>query len=421
MTNKIKNDCFHWNVRLYPNAQMKKELDRLIAYDRFCWNEFVSRKLEYNKNKDYTHNLLEEYRPIRNASEWQLKLPQYVMNQVHRRFVGTCIQLSKYNKKVAAYNKTHKHKKKYKFLKLRSKKHHKKSFTIDAATISETSFQPKGKNFTFKIDLSKYSRVHRKYRTMEISELPPGLIPNFRYVSENASIRNQYPDKPYSRIVNAVILKEYDEYYVSFCLERLNLQKKSLGKGIVGIDPGLSPVMTLSSGRKYHLPKKIKELRKKARYYQSRMGKRRKKGILKQSNRYYRARTKYHNTLKRLAHIKDDWIHKITTQITKKYNEIHWEKCDSNRLSKNKRLSIHFREVDWYKISKTLDYKSKSRKGRLIYISPNKAATQTCSKCGFVRTGSLKLNLSDRYYDCPECGHHEDRDINAAKNIAKFT
>lgn len=51
-------------------------------------------------------------------------------------------------------------------------------------------------------------------------------------------------------------------------------------------------------------------------------------------------------------------------------------------------------------------------------VPTNEASTQKCSKCGYRRTGVDKLNLNDRIFVCPICGHTEDRDVNAAKNIS---
>ena len=42
-------------------------------------------------------------------------------------------------------------------------------------------------------------------------------------------------------------------------------------------------------------------------------------------------------------------------------------------------------------------------------------STRRCSECG-----SKKTEINDREFLCLTCGHRDDRDVNAAKNILKF-
>ena len=230
------------------------------------------------------------------------------------------------------------------------------------------------KNFTFGIVLGEKSAVAKKYRMMYIPELPPGILDGT------------------TKIMGATIIREYGKYYVSFCLKVLKntalFCKHS--HGLVGIDPGIEAAMTLSSGRKYHLPKKIKHLEKKAKYFRSRASKRKKSNAKKQSNRYYKARAKFVATIEKIARIKNDWIHKITTQIANRYCEIHWEKCESNRLVKSHIYAKHLYDASWYTLMLNIKYKCENRLGIFVETDPKKAATQTCSNCGYRKTGDEK-------------------------------
>ena len=44
-------------------------------------------------------------------------------------------------------------------------------------------------------------------------------------------------------------------------------------------------------------------------------------------------------------------------------------------------------------------------------------STRRCSECG---SNSKKTEINDREFLCLNCGHRDDRDVNAAKNILKF-
>lgn len=420
-------DCFQWNVKLIVNSQMARELDKMIDYARFCWNELLELKQKHEKEKDYNYNLLEEYRPIRNASDWQLKLPQYILNQVHRRLIKTSIRIVKYNKNVKEYNKMHSKKKRYQIMQFKTKTHSNQSFTVDNCTVSAYSFQPKGKNFTFGIDLSKLSEVPKKYRMMEIAELPPGILPNYKYMLDSYTYNNLTSVlKPDTRVVNVTIFKRNGEFYASFCLERLHpdrLLPKGKNPETIGIDPGISSVMTLSTGRKYHLPKKIKQLQRKAQYYRARMRKRKNRDSDKQSKGYYKARAKFEATNRKIANLKLDWMHKITSQIARRYQDVHWENCEPSKMKRMKTWLVRYiSEASWGELKTMLSYKLQKRGCHLVSISSLNASTQRCSACGTKLDDDHKLKLYDRVFKCPNpsCNHVEDRDINAAKNIAKF-
>ena len=67
------------------------------------------------------------------------------------------------------------------------------------------------------------------------------------------------------------------------------------------------------------------------------------------------------------------------------------------------------------KLCSLIEWKSKI-KGKFYYkINTYYPSSQICSHCGY-KNSKLK-DLSIREYDCPSCGVHNDRDINASLNI----
>lgn len=81
----------------------------------------------------------------------------------------------------------------------------------------------------------------------------------------------------------------------------------------------------------------------------------------------------------------------------------------------NKNLS----ESAMYDFLSMIKYKSEWYGTKVCQVGQFEPSTIVCNKCGY-KVG--KLNTKIREWDCPNCGTHHDRDMNAAivlKNIAE--
>ena len=71
-------------------------------------------------------------------------------------------------------------------------------------------------------------------------------------------------------------------------------------------------------------------------------------------------------------------------------------------------------QQNWGMFITQLDYKAASAGGQVVRVDP-KHTTQQCSACGGLPAKALTLN--ERWYHCTHCGYHDDRDVNASKNV----
>lgn len=62
-----------------------------------------------------------------------------------------------------------------------------------------------------------------------------------------------------------------------------------------------------------------------------------------------------------------------------------------------------------------LDYKLSFRGKKLMHVRKWYASSKLCSKCGYKNEAVKDMKI--REWECPNCGVHHDRDINAAVNI----
>ncbi len=84
---------------------------------------------------------------------------------------------------------------------------------------------------------------------------------------------------------------------------------------------------------------------------------------------------------------------------------------------KNHRLAGAIADCGMYEFKRQLEYKTEKFSSQLVLVDSIFPSSQICSKCGKHRH---KMPLKERVYICPECGHTEDRDLNASKNIKRW-
>lgn len=197
-------------------------------------------------------------------------------------------------------------------------------------------------------------------------------------------------------------------------------------ENVVGVDVGIKDLAILSDGTKYE-NKKFKAKQKRLERKLNRQLSRR-QGY---SNEQFRNKLnngeqvevskRYHETQLRLSRLHRDIARKrnnynncVTTDIVAKSGFIGVETLNVKGMFKNRSLAKALSDAAMGDILQKLKYKS-DWYGRTIQpIDRWAPSSKRCSCCGYVRP---KLSLEVREWDCPKCGAHHDRDVNAAINI----
>lgn len=121
---------------------------------------------------------------------------------------------------------------------------------------------------------------------------------------------------------------------------------------------------------------------------------------------------------RRIANIRNNYIHQTTTEIVNKYpKRIVMETLNVKGMMKNKHLAEKVIEENFFEFKRQIKYKSELRGIEMIEVSTFYPSSKTCSCCGHIKKD---LKLSDRIYICPKCGLKLDRDFNASLNLANY-
>lgn len=205
-----------------------------------------------------------------------------------------------------------------------------------------------------------------------------------------------------------------DRYYISVLYETADKPRLGNGKS-VGIDLGIKTFATLSDGTVFENQKHLHKSEQKLRVLQRSMARKYKVGKKRdeQSINWKKARLRVARLQERVAFQREDYLHKVSTWIARNYANVFVEDLNVKGMEKNRHLAKSVSDCSWSRFLVMLGYKCDN----FVKVDRYFASSQTCSVCGY-KNESVK-NLSVREWDCPKCGSHHDRDLNAARNIER--
>jgi putative transposase len=225
-----------------------------------------------------------------------------------------------------------------------------------------------------------------------------------------------------ARIVSATVRAEAGRWFVSFTVQVQRAERTPARPGaVVGVDLGIKTLTVFSDGQPAaanpkHYDTARRKLARLSRAVSRRQGPDRRTGA-QPSNRWRKANTARNRVHHRVANLRTDAIHKLTTALARTYATIVVEDLNVSGMVRNHRLARAVSDAGFGEIRRQLAYKTLWNGGTLIVADRWYPSSKTCSRCGVVKA---KLRLSERTYTCTTCGLILDRDENAANNLASL-
>jgi putative transposase len=122
----------------------------------------------------------------------------------------------------------------------------------------------------------------------------------------------------------------------------------------------------------------------------------------------------------RLANIRKDAAHKLTTDLTRRFETIVIEDLNVSGMAKNHSLAGAVLDCGFHEIRRQLQYKATMRGGRILLADRFYPSTQICSCCGAFSGPRGREEMHIERWICSECGAQHERDANAAINLRKL-
>lgn len=215
---------------------------------------------------------------------------------------------------------------------------------------------------------------------------------------------------PPNRITSCTISRTSSgKYYASFLCEYI--PTKTQGTGIIGIDAGITDLITMSDGSSIPNPRHYVNTQRKLARLQRRLS-RKQKG----SKNRNKARLKVARCHERIANQRNDLLHKLTTRLVRDNQAIAIESLNVTGMVKNRRLSKHILDAGWGLFRQYLQYKCHASQHCYLFLAdPYYPSTQLCSVCGSKPVEKVKLGVKS--WICSKCGSQHHRDHNAAINL----
>jgi putative transposase len=357
-----------YRVEIKPNNKQKTLLNKAFGVARFAYNWGLARRIELYKNEKKSLSAIDQHKEL-----CILKKEQFPWMYE----VSKCVPQEALIDLEDAYNKFYKSNKNFRYPKFKTKHKSKDSFRVSSGNfyITESS-----------IKIPKIGQIKLKEK---------------RYIP-TAGIK-------YNSIT---VSKDANKYFVSVQCEVETPGVTEKKETVLGIDLGIKTLLVCSNGEIFDNPKTTYKYEKKLAHAQKNFS-RTKKG----SKNRTKANLKVQKIYRKIKNSRMNNLHRATSAVVKtKPRYIVLEDLNVKGMTKNHHLAKAVSDGSFGEIYRQFKYKALWYGSEIIDADRFYPSSKLCRKCGQIKDD---LTLEDRVYTC-ECGHTEDRDLNASINLEEY-
>lgn len=352
-----------YKFRLYPNKEQKIYFSKCFGSVRFIYNKMLNDKIEYyKKSNKMLYNTPAQYKKefpwLKEVDSLALANAQMNLDKAYKNFFR--------DKNVG-------------FPKFKSKKNNRCSYTTNNDQRTQS----------VRIVDNKYIHLPKLKTLVRIKQ--------HRQIPKDGKIKSA-----------TISQNPSGKYYISILVEQ-EIKELPKNEFAIGIDLGLTDFAITSDEVKYDNPRYLQKSLNKLAKEQRKLS-RKKKG----SKNRNKQRIKVAKLYEKITNQRKDFLHKLSSELINENQVICLEDLQVKDLLQNKYLSQSISDVGWYEFRRQLEYKANWYGRTISFVDKYYPSSQICSNCG-KNTG--KKELSIREFDCPYCGKHHDRDVNASINI----
>ncbi len=224
-------------------------------------------------------------------------------------------------------------------------------------------------------------------------------------------------------VKNVTVSQSCGKWYISIQTESEVSTPVHPSASMVGLDAGVAKLATLSDGTVFEPVNSFQKNQKKLARLQRQLSRK-----VKFSNNWQKQERKIQRLHSRIANIRRDYLHKVTTTVSKNHAMIVIEDLKVSNMSKSAAgtvsqpgrnvraksgLNRTILDQGWYEMRRQLEYKQLWRGGQVLAVPPA-YTSQRCACCGHT---AKENRLSQSKFRCQACGYTANADVNGARNI----